>query len=280
MLRTGSRMVGRLVRQRATRSIGWEKAVTPLTPATWVNRYSAFESNLAQKKNEAENYNAEPAPIDWAHFEGKIAAPGLVAKLKAEYEASLVDGESAELDHKEIAETTAFCANQVEFLKTLDESAWEPTEKLHKEQLEYQIWCKENQFNGVSDWAAEMPGWEDQFAERFEAGDYHLTPEITKLVETYDLEAAIEYLKEGKLLTVADETCLEHEGAGIIGDFDYKDAVESLEEGHLEMLETAKQIHDPAGEGHQHVILKERKIGTNFLICLILWELINLHGLC
>lgn len=85
MLRTG-KLVGGATRARATRALNWKPTVNHFTPAGVKQWWASLDSELSRKKAESV-VAAEIEPIDWAAYEAKIKQPGLVAKLKAEYEA-------------------------------------------------------------------------------------------------------------------------------------------------------------------------------------------------
>jgi len=64
----------------------WQKLVTPRTPKATVAQYQAKAQELLAKRQEARAVPKEVAAIDWAFWEKQIAAPGVVAGIKKEYE--------------------------------------------------------------------------------------------------------------------------------------------------------------------------------------------------
>jgi len=84
-LRMQSRAIQSVARTRGMRW-DWQKLVTPRTPKAAVAQYQARAQELISKRQEARAVPKEIPAIDWAFWEKQIAAPGVVAGIRKEYE--------------------------------------------------------------------------------------------------------------------------------------------------------------------------------------------------
>jgi len=65
----------------------WSRLVTATTPKATVAKYQAQAQEIITKRAEANRVSPKVEAIDWAYWEKEIAAPGVVASLRKEYEA-------------------------------------------------------------------------------------------------------------------------------------------------------------------------------------------------
>lgn len=67
------------------RFFNWGKAVYPYSPASTTQLYKTWDGQIKQMINQTEPMTPVES-IDWAYWENEIKTPGVVQKLKEEYE--------------------------------------------------------------------------------------------------------------------------------------------------------------------------------------------------
>jgi len=171
----------------------WEKLVTPLTPKAVVADWRAKAADIDVRTSKARSVKKTVEPIDWAAWEAKIQAPGVVAEMKKEYEAlsfpkvnaydeaTLATVKGIEADIVTAKKQSTHAVNEV---KEADKTIAQ-VKKLKAEGLG---WSSEQ-------WYAFMPGLEEQHKAEYEDEDYLVSDDLAKL-ETVDYKAAAKELVE------------------------------------------------------------------------------------
>lgn len=184
----------------------WQKLVTPLTPKAVVAEWQSKDSEIATMMRESNSVSQTIEPIDWAYWETQISSPGVVAQMKADYEAlkfEKVDAYSPENKAKLDGIKTAAAHAEKEAVHAASEvkEADKVIATVNKVKAEGLNWSLEQ-------WQAFMPGMEDQHKAEFEDEEYIVSDEMLKL-DSVDWKKAAEDFASGENpdIGVAPEKC-------------------------------------------------------------------------
>jgi len=199
----------------------WQKLVTPLTNKSVVAEWQRRDSEINARNKEATGVSRTVEPIDWAHWESVISAPGVVAEMKKEYEALHFPKiepftEAAKATIASIEEEVVLAkkaavhgANEVKEC----EKVVNTVNKLKKEGLEW----------SMEQWQAFMPGLEAQHKAEYENEDYLVSDSHEKLASTDWKAATKEFVATGNTdLGDADAS---------VGDANLEEEVELVKNG-------------------------------------------------
>jgi len=199
----------------------WQKLVTPFTSKAWVAEMQGIEKDLGTKSVACNSLPATVAPIDWAKFEEEIETDGVVAELKAEYEAMVfpkaqADGSeiSAEAEAKMIADAEA----DVRMAKYELAAADRVLAQMRKAKLEGQTWTHDQ-------WESYMPGYNAQYEADYEDEEYLPSANSVRLHGT-DFKEVTKRIQAGDK-TVADELQCD----GLVGDVSTAEEQAFIEKG-------------------------------------------------
>lgn len=172
----------------------WEKLVTPLTSKAVISEFQGRAGEIARFKQEASSVPTQVEAIDWAHWEETISTPGLVAKMKSEYEAlnfPVFNPQSAENQEK-------YAAIESEIVQAEKQKALGATELLEVDKvIETMTKVKAEGLTwDLKKWQAFFPGVEEQQKQEYEDEDYLVSDESLKL-DSVDWKAASDEFVQG-----------------------------------------------------------------------------------
>jgi len=160
------------------RSFQWQKATFLFTPKSTISMFKTWESQINQISSKCGSIEAI-SPIDWASWENEIKSPGVVAKLKSEYE------------------NMKFAATDLEFLEEFKvkvdqmikeaESGEIPNTVALQEELSKSLWIRDNWNDLEKEEKYQlMPESLDYLEDNLWQGSVDLEPEEEELDDFYD----------------------------------------------------------------------------------------------
>lgn len=193
--------VGGLNKVPARTVINWtrwrEAVVSKWTPESEIK---AIEDRV-RKINSANSLEAalptEVAPIDWASWEAKIKTPGVVAKIRAEYEQHATGAADA-VDETVMAKRVTELNSTMDYWRRV--AAFAKSEReLHQEEFKYTLQDLSEGRVTAADTYKKHPGALKQLLEEVDKGYFFFTP-LSDKMETVDNAALDKALEEGKVL--------------------------------------------------------------------------------
>lgn len=184
-------MTKSFARQRAQR-FQWQKLVTPFTSKSWVAEMESYEKDLSLKKVQSGSVAATVDPIDWDAWASKIETEGVVAELKAEYEAmtfAAATGDGSAITAEKEASMVAEAEADVRMAEYELKAADKVLAFMTKAKNEGQTWTHEQ-------WEAYIPGYNSQFEADYENGDY-LPSEAAQKMHVTDFKEVQARIKAG-----------------------------------------------------------------------------------
>lgn len=213
-------MAKSLARQRAQR-FDWQKLVTPFTSKAWVAEMQAYEKDLSSKKVNSQSLSQTVEPIDWAAWEAEIETEGVVAELKAEYEAmtfAAATPDGSEISDARAAQMIADAEADVRLAQYELAAADQVLSVVKRAKNEGQTWTHEQ-------WESYVPGYNQNFDDRYEDEAFVPTDQSFK-------NQGVDFKDLQKRIAAGDKSALDELAVDDkIGDMSTKEELEVMAKG-------------------------------------------------
>jgi hypothetical protein len=234
-------------------------------PAQLIAMYKDGASKISDLKSSSSTDLKVPA-IDWAYWEKEIAAPGVVAKLKKEFETQKFDEHSV---------------SEVDIVKQNEEydgliKAAEGRVAMNEKQIsDIKVKLKEDEYfyNNPEEFSLQdlyrmIPGSEEEMRQQFWNGHYGLDPEERKNM-AWDPNGMINHFEAGgSFIDMPDSLFMPHISQKF-GDFDYVVMAKEAEKRraalglpYVDLVATLPKFRTPKDHHDLLPILQERKDGA------------------